>query len=197
MGIEVQVRHNLDRIIQDLTQYPAEFMAAGVRAKNKSAVSAVAAAARDIQRELAGVKIGTLKRQLIIKRATAQNDTASIEFSAKRFRIFGNIPITTFKTRWGTTGIRISKVPFRLELADGTSISAEQFRRMFVQRSRTGKVNVWTRIGAKSLPIQAVVAPSLAHVFRERGVGTRTLNFWLDRFQVVLEQEMKFRLGRG
>lgn len=194
MAIEVKFRHNLARLIQDLTQYPGELMAASARAKNKSAVSAVAAAARDVQHELVGLKIGAIKRQMVIKKATITNNTASIVFTSKRFRVFGSIPITTVKTKQGT-GVRIPRLPFRLELADGSSITAEQFRRMFVQRARSGKVNVWTRVGAKSRPIEAVVAPSLAHVFRERGVGARTLNYWRDRFQVVLEQEMKFRLG--
>lgn len=196
MSFPIHARHDLRRLERALGLYPKEVMAAAVRAKNRSMTSARDQGARRVQQDLGGIKIGTIKRQLKRLRASAARPMAVLEFSEKRFRAFGNLTVRQIATKWGT-GARIGRLPFRLELADGTPVSAEQMRRFFLQRTRsTGRVNVWVREGTRSHPFHSVVVPSLAHVFRERGLGDFVADVWRERFAVVFRQEAKFRLSK-
>lgn len=189
-----KVRDSLRGLEARFAAYPRELLAAGVRAKNRAMTTVRKEGARLMKPEFAGVKVGTLKRQMRQSRATREVPRAVLTFSAKRFRLLGNLPLRTIATKWGT-GVRLGRLPFRLELADGSPVSADMLRRFFVQRARSsGRVNVWVREGKRSEPFQAVVAPSLAHAFRERGIGFRLVEIGRRRFHEVLRQEMRFRL---
>jgi hypothetical protein len=183
------------RLAAALGDYPRQMLAAGVRAQNRTMTTLRKEAATLLQPQLAGIKVGTLKRQLRLERATGASPRGLLEFSANRFRAFGNLPLRQIRTRYGT-GVALSRQPYRLELADGTPLSAEIVRRLFLQRSRSGKVNVWARDGSLRFPIHAVVTPSVAHAFRERLIGARLVALGRTRFSTVLRQEMTFRLAK-
>lgn len=187
---------NLDRLERALRDYPAEKMQAAVRAQNRVMSTLRAEAARRLQPDLAGIKIGTIKRQLKQTRATARNASAILEFSAKRFSLFSNVRLRQFATKWGT-GARIGKMPFRLELADGTPVTPEQLNRLFIQRAKSGKVNVWVREGRTRRPFQAVVVAGVAAAYRSRNLAPLLLSMGRERMAIVLEQEFKFRLSKG
>lgn len=188
--------HNLGRLDRALRDYPVEKMQAAVRAQNRVISTLRAEAARRLQPDLAGIKIGTIKRQLKQTRATPGNSRAVLEFSAKRFSVFFNLRFGRIVTKWGT-GARLGKMPFRLELADGTPVTPEQLKRLFIQRSRSGKVNVWVREGRRSHPFQAVVVAGVAAAYRARNLGPALLSLGRERMARVLEQEFRFRLSKG
>ena len=196
MAFGIDVRHDLRGLEARLGEYPRQYLAAAVRAQNRTLTTLRKVGAQQLGAEFPGLKAATLKRQMRLQRASSTAPRATLSFSAKRFRLLSNLPLRQIATRWGT-GVRLPRLPFRLELADGTPVSAEQLRRFFLQRARTsGMVNVWVREGRASMPFQAVVAPSLAHAFRERGIGTRLVLLGRARFHEVLGQEMQYRLKR-
>jgi hypothetical protein len=194
--MEYSAQHGLDRLAEALRKYPVEKMAAAVRAQNRTMSALRAEAARRLQPDLAGMKIGTIKRQLKQTRATASNARAILEFSAKRFGLVRNVRLNQIATKWGT-GARLGKMPFRLELADGTPVTPEQLKRLFIQRSHSGKVNVWVREGRHSRPFQAVVVAGVAAAYRARNLAPRLMNIGRERMAIVLEQEFKYRLSKG
>lgn len=195
MAISGTVRHDLSGLEARLRLHPKELLAADLRARNLTATSSRTEAVRRLRSELPGIKAGTIRRQLKITRATRTNLRAMLEFSEKRLRLFGNTPLRRIVSRYGT-GARLSKMPFRVELADGTAVTSDQLRRLFIQRSRGGLVNVWVREGSKSKPFQAVVVGSLSRAFRERGIGPAVLAFGRQRMRVVFAHEMKFRIAK-
>ena len=195
MAIGGTITHDLRGLEARLRLHPKELLAADVRTRNRVASSSRTHAVRLLRPELAGLKAGTIRRQLKITRATGARPVATLEFSAKRLRVFGNVALRLIATKWGT-GARLGRLPFRLELADGSPVTAEQMSRFFIQRTRSGRPNVLVREGRKSTPIQAVVLPSPSHAFRERGVGAQTIAYGRGRFRVVFAQEMKFRVSK-
>lgn len=194
--MEYTATQNLDRLERALRDYPVEKMQAAMRAQNRVISTLRAEAARRLQPDLAGIKIGAIKRQLKQTRATSGNARAMLEFSAKRFSVFLNVRLARIVTKWGT-GARLGKMPFRLELADGAPVSQEQLKRLFIQRARSGKVNVWVREGTRSRPFQALVVASVAAAYRSRNLGPSLLYLGRQRMATVLEQEFKFRLSKG
>lgn len=194
--MQYSATHNLGRLEEALRNYPLEKMAAAVRAQNRVISTLRAESARRLQPDLAGIKIGTIKRQLKQTRATAGNLRAALEFSAKRFSVFFNVRLRQLATKWGT-GARLGKMPFRIELADGTLVTPEQLNRLFIQRARTGKVNVWVRQGRRSRPFQAVVVAGVAAAYRARNLGPALLSLGRERMARVLEQEFRYRLSKG
>jgi hypothetical protein len=190
----INIRHDLNALEARLAEYPKQMLAAAVRAQNRTISTLRKEGAKRISGEFPGIKSATLKRQMRMQLANRNAPRAALTFSAKRFRLFGNVPLRQIATKYGT-GVKLGRLPFRLELADGTPVSQEMFRRFFLQRARSSRaINVWVREGKGSIPFQAVVAPSLAHAFRERAIGEALVRLGRERFQVVLRQEMTFRL---
>lgn len=194
--MEYTATQKLDRLERALREYPVQKMQAAVRALNRTATAVRAETARRLKPDLGGIKIGALKRQMKLANATKNNPRAILDYSAKRFRVFGNVDLRQIATKWGL-GARLSKMPFKLELADGTPITSAQLQRMFIQRSRrTGRANVWVRLGLRSRPFQAVVVASVAEAYRVRTLGPAMLALGRERMAIVLEQEFKYRLSQ-
>jgi hypothetical protein len=193
--MQYAAKHDLGRLERALRDYPVEKLAAGVRAQNRAMTTVRSEGARRLQPELGGMKIGTIKRQLKQERATKSNPRAILDFSAKRFRLPGNLNIRQFATKWGT-GVSVKNLPFKLELADGTPVTGDMLRRLFLQRSRAGAVHAWVRMGKSSTPFQAVVVASTAEAFRSKRLGPTLVEVGRARMAVVLEQEFRFRLSK-
>lgn len=189
-----QVTHDLKGLEARLGAYPQETMAAAVRALNRTMTTVRAEAARSMQKELGGLKIGVIKRQLKQQRATRAVPLAVLTFSNKRFRLFGNYASAQTKH-----GVPIRRGPWRLEDLDGDPIKPADLAHAFIQRPRRGgAINVWIRssVVGKRYPITAILAPSLSSAFAERQAGQALLRVGRDRFRVVLQQEMTFRLSK-
>lgn len=191
--ITIDVQHNLRELTARLDLLPKEVMASAVRSLNRTLTTVRAEAARDMAAEYRGLKVGTLKRQMKFKRATRMEPVASITFSNKRFRLYGNWNIR----HSGGQHLRLGRLPFRLETGDGRQIGDAELRGAFIQRARlNGQPNVFLRTGRDRYPIAVLVAPSLAAAFVERSVGKRLATVARDRFLVVLQQEAKFQLSK-
>jgi len=182
------VRHNLRSLEEDLGLYADEALTAGARAMNRAATSVRAEGVRQISAQLAGLKQGTIRRQTTIERATRKNMRAVVEFNAKRFRLFSN-----FATRQTKKGVPLRRLPWRIETLDGDVVSPSDLRRAFIQRSRrTSQPNIWIRIGEGRFPITALLAPSAATTFDQRGLAEGILRLGRDRFSVSFDSEAKF-----
>lgn len=194
MALALNVRHDLQRLEARLGAYPRERMIAAVRAFNRAMTTVRAEGARSMAAELPGLKIGTIKRQMKQRRATQANPVAVLEFTAKRFRLFGN-----FADRQTRRGVPLRRMPWRLENLEGEEVRPAALAHAFIQRARvSGVPNVWLRTSlvGKRYPISAVLAPSLASAFVQRRIGQALLRIGRARLAVVLEQEMKFRLSK-
>lgn len=192
---EPDVKHTLRRLEAGLSEYPSQIMAAAVRSLNRTIFTVRKEAASAMARDLPGLKVGTIKRQMKLLRATRSTPTAILQFSEKRFRLFGN-----FVNRQTKTGVPLRRVPWRIENLEGEAIPAEALRHAFIQRSRVGGgVNVWLRTSlvGKRYPITALLAPSLSSAFAQRGIGARLIASGRSRFAVVFDQEATFRLGKA
>jgi hypothetical protein len=188
--VQISVSHTLKAYEARLAGLPKERMAAAVRSLNRAMTTVRAEASRDMGKEYPGLKIGTIKRQMRMKRATRGDPAASVTFSAKRFRLFGNWNVR--QTRKGVLG----RLPFRwIETASGELVRPSELSRAFIQRSKAGTPNVWIRVGKDRYPIEALVASSLATAFVERAIGRRLGKVARERFAVVFAQEVSFRLG--
>lgn len=193
MPLAIDVRHSLKRLEKSLNQYAAEQMAAHVRASNRAMTTVRKEGATEMRAVLPGLKVGTIKRQMKQDRATRLSPAAVLTFTANRFRLFAG-----FGARQTASGVRISGAPWRIETADGQTVSPAQLSQAFIQRSRaSGSPFVFLRAGAARYPITSLLAPSLATAFAERGIGAGLVRIGRARYAVVLEQERKFRLSKG
>lgn len=186
------VRFDLSGLEAQLRLYPKEMLAADVRTKNRTAAATRTDTVRRLRTDLPGLKAGVIRNQLKIKRATVDQPIAILEFTAKRFRLFGN-----FRTRQTKSGVSTGRLPWRLEALDGDRIPPQVLRHAFIQRARTSGVpNVWIRVGGNRYPITAIVVSSLATAYRDRGLGADVLRFARARYRRVYAQEMRFRIAR-
>lgn len=192
MPITVDVRHNLNRLEAELGLYPNELRRAAVRALNRTITTVRAEASRSMQKEYPGLRIGPIKRQMVLKRATFNAPIAVITFSHKRFRLFGN-----FASRQTARGVPLRRLPWRIETLEGETVQPAELAHAFIQRSRrTGVPNVWIRTSLvkQRYPITALLAPSLASTFVERHLGDKLVAIGHARFNAVLLQERRFSL---
>lgn len=193
MALGGTVKHDLAALEARLREHPRQLLAADLRTRNRTLAAVRTQAVRRLQPELGGLKAGTIRRQLRLMRATAASPRAVLEFSAKRFRLFGN-----FNVRQTKRGVPLRRLPWRLETLEGDLVPPAALRQAFIQRARqSGVPNVWIRVpGAGRYPITAILAASLATAFRARGLGAELIAFGRARSRVVWEQDMKYRLSR-
>ena len=189
----IEIRHTLDAYAARLSLLPAERMQAAVRTLNRTMTTVRAEGARALQKEYPGLKVGTIKKRMKFVRATRGKPQAEIVFSGARFSLFHN-----WRARQTKTGVRVGKLPYRLETWDGTPVPLEKLQQAFIQRptSNRGRWNVYQRMGRERYPIQGVVAPGLARAFVERGIRASLSRLARQRFAIVFQQEAKFRLSK-
>jgi len=192
MGVTGTVTHDLQGLEARLRLHPKELLAADLRTKNRTAASTRTEAVRRLRPEFGSLKAGTIRRQIKLVRATPGTPRAILEFSAKRFRLFGNYGGSQTKT-----GVRIGRLPWRIEALDGDVVPPQALAHAFIQRGRmSGVPNVWIRTGTKRYSITALLASSLASAFKVGGLGAGLVSFGRSRYRVVFAQEMKFRVSK-
>lgn len=190
MGVTGTVHHDLRALEAALREYPRALLQADVRTKNRTAAATRTEAVRRLRAELPGLKAGVIRRQMKIVRATSTNPRALLEFTAKRFRLFGN-----FNARQTKGGVRVSRLPWRIETLDGDIVPPQILAHAFIQRGRrSGVPHVWIRVGPQRYPITALLGSSLATAFKQRGLGSELIAFGRSRFRIVFGQEMRYRL---
>jgi len=199
MGVTGTVHHDLRGLEERLRLHPKELLAADVRTRNRVATQSRAEGVRRLRPEFRGLKAATIRKLLRIDYARRADPRATLEFSSRRLALWGrkgpNFSFSTFASKYGR-GVKLSELPFRVELDDGTTVTAAHLRRLFLQVNRWGRPAVLVREGKPSLPIQVLRAPSMSDAFRERGVGAALIAYGRTRMRVVFAQETKFRVSR-
>ena len=205
---QIKILHTLDEYSRRLGLLNEERMQAAVRTLNRTMTTVRAEGAREMAGIYPGLKIRTIKAQMKFARATRGRPEAVITFSGKRFRLFGNWPLTKTVTAKGVrtrlrgfgsarAGVALPRLPFRVETGDGVAVSAAELRQAFIQRAASSGVpNVFIRTGRGRYPISVLVAPSLAAAFVEKGIGDALSRSARMRFETVFVQEAKFRLSK-
>lgn len=188
----IDIRHTLDRLSADLGLFPKEHMAAAVRALNRTMTTVRAEAARSLQKEYPGVKVGDIKKRLRFRRASAREMRAAIVFSGRRFVLFGNFGMRAV----GKWGVRFRKLPWRIEGVSGDPVSPEILARAFRQRGTGGRANVMSRWSKYRQSAEILLAPGVARALAERGIGDALVRVGRSRFAVAFAQEAKFRLSK-
>lgn len=192
-ALRVDVRHDLRRLELELGLYPQEKMSAAVRALNRTITTQRKEGAQLMARELPGVKIGVIKAQMKMIRASRTVPRAALTFSPKRLRL------TNFGARQTAGGVSLRGL-WAIVTPDGTKIPAGVLRHAFIQAAKSNNPrrfqNVWIRLNRERYPIEVLLAPSLAEAFVQRGLGAQLMQSGYARFRVVLEQEAKYRLGK-
>lgn len=188
----IDIRHDLRRLELNYGLMGQERMKAAVRAMNRTIVTVRKDGAKSMQAVYQGLSAGVIKRQMRLERASGGNPRAAVAFSGKRLRLFGN-----WRARQTLKGVALGRLPWRIETGSGARVTPEMLRHAFIQRSRTsGMPNVWIRAGRERYPIEAIVAASLAEAFVERNIGDALARTARNRFEVVFQQEAKFRLSK-
>lgn len=189
--IDITITHDLDRLQKQLDLSAQELLRATTRAINRTMTSVRASGARDLGGIYPGIKLGLIKSRIAMQRASAARNVGVLGFSGKRFRLFGNWVQTQTKN-----GVRLGRRrPWRIETLDGRVVDDSALAHAFIQRGkRTGRPNVWVRVGAQRYPITALLGSSLAEAFKGKNIGEHILAISRERFGTVLEQEANFAL---
>jgi hypothetical protein len=141
-----------------------------------------------------GLRSGAIRGQIKLERATADNPRGVVAFSNKRFRLYGN----WVRTQTKRSGVRASRLPYRIETLDGETVPPQILRHAFIQRPKDGgAINVWIRIGTKRYPITALLGPSLSSTLVERHIKQSAVAVGHQRFRIALAQEARFRKLKG
>lgn len=185
--IKIDVRHNLQGIALSYKRLAEDLRdKAMVRALNKTATTVRAEAAREIRKEY-NLKIGAIKDQIQIIRATGSKLTAIVRASGRP------IPLIQFDARWSRTmagaSVRVKK-------------TRKTVRGAFIAKMKSGHIGVFTRTQksgavAKRSPIRQLFSLSLPAAFTQRTVADALVKVAKERFPVVLEQEARFALRRA
>jgi hypothetical protein len=188
----ITVTHTIEHLQAKLGALPQERMAAATRAVNRTMTTVRAEAARVMRNDYPGIRAGALKARMKLKRATRLNPSAAIVFSGKRFSLFRNFSMR----RVGQFGVRFTKLPWRIETIDGDRVTPEMLSRAFVQRARSsGQASVFSRHTKARDSFEVLVAPGVARAFSERQRAHLTA-LARQRFAVVFQQELKFRISK-
>lgn len=181
--------------------------AATARALNKTMVSVRADAARQMKAIYSGLKIGRIKKNITLRRATKSRQTAILVFSGKTFDYFRNWPISKSVNATGVrVGLRgvsrrgkvnLGRLPWAIQTVTGDPVQPSELRRAFINRStRTKAPHVFWRLGRTREPISVLVIPGLGRAFVERQVGASLKRIASVRFPVVLAQELNAELRK-
>jgi hypothetical protein len=158
------------------------------RALNKTAITARAESARSIRDAGYGIKVGSVKGSISIRRATEQELKAVVTAT-------GNpIPLIAYGARQTSKGVSVNVKNGRKVIAHAfIATMASGHKGVF---ARTGKAHKKVTRGGKSywsgLPIKELFGPSIPTAFANAAVQDAVKTAIEQRFPVVLRQELKF-----
>ena len=193
--MEINVRHDLRRLELALNAYPKEALAAGVRAINRTLIKVRAESARRLKVFYHGLMIGTIKKRLKVRRARRADPIGWLDFSGKRFSLYGEFGMVARKGARGQWGVRFRKLPWRIETVSGEVVSKEMLDRAFRQRGTAGRASVFARRNAQRLSHEVLVAPGLARALVEGNIESTLLRIGRMHFHGVFAKELKYRIA--
>jgi len=188
------ISDTLDQLAARLDEYPRQRNLAASRALNRAMSAARKQSSTWLRGIYPGIKVAQLKARMGMKLSTSSTLTAVLTFSGKRFALYGNFGMHSF----GQFGVSFSGLPWRIETVSGEVVTPEMLQRAFRNRStRSGKPLVFSRHTKVRTSQEVLVAPGLARAVDERGLKKPILQLARDRFGVVLQQEVTYRLSKG
>jgi hypothetical protein len=179
--IQISVKHDMSAIVVGLENYRKELVdGAVVRALNRTATTIRAEAAREINGEYPGLKIGAIKDKIDIQRANKITQRAIVSVSGRP------IPIVEFAARQTAAGVTV-KVKGTRKLLRGA----------FLATMPSGHVGVFYRRGVAGsrvgrTPIDQVFSISLPVAFSNQKVMDAVVRAAKERFPDALSQEVRF-----
>jgi hypothetical protein len=179
--IQISVKHDMHAIVVGLDNYRKDLIdGAVVRALNRTATTIRAEAARDINEEYPGLKIGAIKDKIDIQRANKITQRAIVSVSGRP------IPIVEFAARQTAAGVTV-KVKGTRKLLRGA----------FLATMPSGHIGVFYRRGPPGarvarLPIDQVFSISLPVAFSNKRVMDAVVRAAQERFPDALSQEVRF-----
>jgi hypothetical protein len=152
------------------------------RAMNRSAISARAVGARVVAKDL-GLRVGTIREQIKISRATVVDLTVTLSVRGRR------IPLIEFSAS--------GKEPSR---GKGRGVSYRlggQRRRIptaFIATMKSGHRGVFRRILRGRLPIVELLGPSIAVAFSRKPIVEAISNRFREAMSTNLQHEIEFEV---
>jgi hypothetical protein len=180
-GVKIDVRHDMRAIIVGLENYRKELVdGAVVRALNRTATTVRAEAAREINAEYAGLKIGAVKDRIVIQKANKITQRVIIFVSGRP------IPIIEFAAHQIRQGVTVK--------VKGTR---KLLRHAFIATMPSGHKGVFVRRGSRNvlaarLPIDQVFSISLPVAWSNKKVMDAVVRSAKERFPGALSQEVRF-----
>jgi minor tail protein Z (GPZ) len=180
-GVLIDVRSDLNAVIVSLEGYRKELIdGAVVRALNRTATTVRAEAAREIHDVYQGLKIGDIKDQIRVERATRITMRTIISVSGRP------IPIIKFSATQTRLGVTV-KVKDQRKL----------IRHAFIAMMPGGHKGVFIRRGppgslVSRLPIDQIFSVSLPVAFSNKKIMNAVVRAARERFPGALAQEANF-----
>jgi len=196
--IQINIRHDLNRLSADLRLMAKEQMAAAVRAINRSMTTVKAQGARDLAKTI-GLPVRLAKGQIRFKRATQAEARALLTFSGVR------IPLRRFGASQTATGAQARLAGKTVSVPHGFIARMPGGHTGVFLRAPTAKGQLYNalryraqrlRQRGRDLPIAEIFAPSLGETLVRTALDVALARLARERFAVVFGQEAKFRLAK-
>ncbi len=154
------------------------------RSMNRAANSAKTVGAREIASDV-GLRVGTVKEQIRLTRATPQQLLATLEISGRRIPLIEFHARGPYPSRGRGRGVtyKIGETPARLPHA-------------FIAIMRSGHRGVFRRVGTKRRPIIELLGPSLPQVFSKPSIVQTMQERYRESLLVNLKHEIEYELSR-
>ncbi len=180
----VKLKFNASQLKKALRECPEAVKRAEVRALNRAGVTMRAVTAREMKDDVGGsVKIGALKEVIVVRNATEQRRTVSVEVTG------GRIPLIDFGAR-GPEPSRGRGRGVTVNLRRGL----KRHGRAFIATMKSGHRGVFERVGKARLGIFEKFGPSLPRVFRTVSPAVRAAG--AESLAKNLGSELNYELRR-
>jgi hypothetical protein len=165
---------------------------AAARALNGTVTTVRSLAVNDLKADYP-IKVGAIRKRINLEKATKGKLQAAAVFSGARIPMFGNFGMRGLKNM----GVRFSKLPWRVETADGQQVDGAMLQRAFRNRlKRGGRATVMAREGSGRYPIQVLVAPGLSRALVEKKLGAAYEAAGRARFAELYLRELQFIISK-
>lgn len=195
---ELDIKADLSAIRRQLRSLSSDILPkAAATALNKTAVNVRTEASRSISKQT-GMKVGAVKKRIIIKRARRMALIADV--IGRKYA--PNLINYVRKSQANTRSFRRKKGrgKNRAFAHEGVIARAWNKRKVydgsFIGRSKAGKLLVFAREGDERKPIKPVYGPSLPRTFIKKETEKVMRAVAQRRWVINIEREVRFRLSK-
>lgn len=192
--IEINVSAHVDGAMAFLRETPPAMRRPAARALNRTVTTVRKEAAQLLQGER-NILIGTIKKQMYVRRATAKvlRAIVGVRGGPISMRHFAYLRFETIKgQRTGITGIT-----YKIRKSDRRKLLKRGNRKAFTNPALGGGVTIFVRQGQKRLPIAKwPPVPGLPHALVKQSVETALRKTAVRVFQQRFDHECRYELMR-